>query len=111
MITVLGLLESVTAVLAGAVATTNPSYHATWKEHGSTALNQPTGALTGATAVTLVSAPDSGQQRRYVESIFIFNRDTAAVTLTLAKVINGTSYTILKVALPLPVGELRGLLV
>ena len=100
MIAVLGLNESVTVVLAGAAATTNPSYHAIWHEHGSQSVNQPTGALNGATAVTLVAAPTSGQARRYVDSIVVFNRDTAAVTLTLAKVIDGTSYTIVKAALP-----------
>ena len=99
MIAVLGVNESITAVLSGAAATTNPSYHAVWHEHDGF-INQPTGALNGATAVTLVAAPPAGQPRRYVNALVVFNRDTAAVTLTLAKVIDGTSYTILKIALP-----------
>lgn len=89
--------DSLTAVMSGAAATTNPTYSAVWREDGG-AENQPTGSLSGATAVTLVSAPSAGQ--RQVERIGIYNGDTAAVTVTIAKVVSGTSYTLNAITLP-----------
>lgn len=83
--------ESLTAVMSGAAATTNPTYLATWVDGGNT--NQPAGSLSGATAVTLVG---SGLQApRRVTHVAIHNADTAAVTVTLSKVSAGTTYNVL----------------
>lgn len=89
--------ESLTAVLSGAAATTDPSYAAVWRENGSDGINQPVGSLDGATAVTLIDAP-TGRQR-LVASVQIYNADTAPVTVTVSKLISGTSYTLASVVL------------
>lgn len=97
MIAILNPNESLTAVMSGAAATTNPTYSVVWRESANDARNQPVGSLSGATAVTLVSAPAGGQ--RIVESVQIYNGDTASVTVTISKVVSGTSYTLSSVVL------------
>lgn len=69
--------DSVTAVMSGAAAATNPYYHATWQTPGS-APTQTTGSLAGITAVTVAAAPHSGQ--RTLNELIVYNADTAAVT-------------------------------
>jgi len=70
--------QSVTAVMSGAPATTQPTYTL-----HSVKLNQRASAtttvasLTGTTPVTLLSAPNQ------IQSLYICNVDTAAVTITL----------------------------
>lgn len=88
--------DSLTAVMSGAAATTNPYYHATWGESSGGMATQTTGSLSGATAVTLVAA---GVAQRTVSELVIYNVDTAAVTVTVAKVVSGTSYTLSVVTL------------
>lgn len=95
MIFVLNPSDSLTAVLASTATTTNPTYAVLWSDPGG--VNDPTGSLNGATAVTLVSAPSGGQ--RTVKELIVYNGDTVAATLTIAKVVSGTSYTLLKVAM------------
>lgn len=98
MLAILNTTDSLTAVLAAAAATTNPSYSVKWREIGGGAsISNPVGALTDDTALTLVAAPTAGQ--RVIDSVDIYNRDTAAVTVTLFKVVSGTSYTLHKVTL------------
>lgn len=82
--------ESITAILAGATTTTNPIYSVMWTGDGGPA--NPVGALTGATAKTLLT----GNSPRYVESLQIYNADSASITVTLAKVVNGTTYNLLQ---------------
>lgn len=82
--------ESITAILAGAITTTNPIYSVMWTGDGGPA--NPVGALTGATAKTLLT----GNSPRYVESLQIYNADSANITVILAKVVNGTSYNLLQ---------------
>ena len=53
----------------------------------------------GTTAVTIVPAPASGVNR-VVNSVSIYNADTATRTVTVNKNDNGTLYTQIKVALP-----------
>lgn len=91
MITTLSPSESLTIVMSGAAATTNPTYAVHWQQDGGP-VNTPVGSLTGATAVTAVSAPGSGQKQ--IDLVQIYNGDTAAVTITLAKVVSGTSVTL-----------------
>lgn len=99
MIVYLNPGESLTAELSGAAATTNPTYSVVWRE-GDGPANNPVGSLTGATAVTLVSAPSSGQRK--VESVAFYNPDTASVVWTLKKV-TATGSTTLR-ACTIPVG-------
>jgi hypothetical protein len=83
--------ESLTAVLAGAITATNPTYAVAWRGPG---LNNPVGSLTGATAVTLVSAPTDANER-IVDFIRVYNADSADATVTIAK----TSVTMFVVTL------------
>lgn len=97
MIAVLNTTDSLTAVLSGAAATTNPTYFADWREATGTGKNQATGTLNGATAVTLVAAPTIAQ--RIVDKLRVYNADSAAVVVTVAKLVSGTSYTMAVVTL------------
>lgn len=87
MLCVLTPNDSLTVVMSGAAATTNPTYSVIFDGEG--VLNESSGSLSGATAVTLVAAPKDG--RRVVKSVRLNNVDTAAVTLTLRKIENGTT--------------------
>jgi hypothetical protein len=88
--------ESLTAVLAGAPATTNPNYAVQFNDAATP--NYPVGLLNGATAVTVVPAPS--QYARLVASFLLFNADTAAVVVTIAKLSGGVSYTLASVTVP-----------
>lgn len=84
--------KSITCVMSGAAATTNPDFSAHWIDHStgnSITEGANDGALNGTTAVTLVAAPASSTQR-VVGEITIQNRDTAAVTITL-RYVDGAS--------------------
>lgn len=77
--------KSITAVLSGAVATTEPDF----TSHYGDATNTPTfvegsndGTFNGTTPVTLVAAP-AASTRRIVNQIIITNVDTAAVTIEI----------------------------
>lgn len=96
MIAVVNPTDSITAVMSGAAATTNPTYSVLYKGEGVT--NQNTGSLSGATAVTLVAAPSANQ--RQVELIQIYNGDTSSVTVTVSKVVSGTSSTLIRYVIP-----------
>lgn len=97
---VLGPSESLTAVMSGAAATTNPTYLAEYAEVPDGSIStQNTGSLSGATAVTLVSAPSAGKQC-LATALSIYNADTSAVTVTLSKVSGGTSYPFMKQIIP-----------
>lgn len=86
--------ESLTAVLAGAAATTNPNAHVEWADGASQDNSRV--ALSGATVVTLLSAPNHAG--RTVTGLTIYNPDTAAVVVTIAQVIGSTSYTLFTVS-------------
>lgn len=98
MLAVLNPDETVTAVMSGAAATTNPTYQVLWGETGSPTTNHSQGSLNGSSAVTLVSSKTAGT--REVERVILYNGDTASVTVTIAKTSGGTSYPLAKVALP-----------
>jgi hypothetical protein len=71
--------------MSGAAATSNPEFTVAYADSTSSTLTEGAsdGALNGTTLVTLVSAPGSST-RRVVKWITIQNKDTAAVTVTLA---------------------------
>jgi hypothetical protein len=97
-VAVLSPSETLTAVLSGSPSTTNPHYAAWWQDSSNPLVNQPVGQLNGATVVTIVASPSNSTQR-IVTSVRIFNADSAAVTVTIAKTSGGSSYTLAKVAL------------
>ena len=76
--------KSITAVMAGAAATTNPDFTAHYADTTDTAFTEASndGAFNGTTPVTIVAAP-AASTRRVIAEITIMNRDTAAVTITL----------------------------
>lgn len=92
--------KTIKVVMSGAAATTNPDFVSTWAENNGTLFTEGStdGALNGTTAVTLVAAPSSGY-RRVVKAITIYNRDTAAITITLSLDNGGTLRQFAKVTL------------
>lgn len=87
--------KSVTALLSGAAATTNPDFTAAYADSTTSAFTPAAnaGALNGTTPVDLVAAPAGGTQR-LVRTITVRNRDTAAVTLTVRLSVSGTHYQV-----------------
>lgn len=84
--------DSVTAVLSGAITTTNPTYEVGLVDVNTKAPTSQIGSLTGTTAVTLATATQPAKQ---VDSISIYNADTVSVTVTLKNVLNdATSKTL-----------------
>lgn len=92
--------KTIKVVMSGAAATTNPDFVSTWAENNGTLFTEGStdGALNGTTAVTLVAAPSSGY-RRVIKDITIYNRDTAAVTITVSLDNGGTLRQFAKVTL------------
>jgi hypothetical protein len=78
--------ESLTAVLSGAHTTTAPTAKVDYLDSGTPRTTMA--ALTGATAVTLLSGPTNGV--RPVDGVSIYNGDTAQITVTIKQVIDGT---------------------
>ena len=74
--------KSITVVMSGAAATTNPAYTTAYADNNGTSFTEGAtdGVLSGTTPVTIISAPASST-RRIVNTITIENNDTAAVTL------------------------------
>lgn len=93
-------LKTIKVSMSGAAATTNPDFTASYADNNGTTFTEGAndGALSGASDVTVVAAPASGY-RRTIKSIFIENKDTAAVTITVKYDNNGTQRNIAKVTL------------
>ena len=98
------ILDSTTKTIqvnmSAAAATTNPDFTVAYADNNGTTFVEGAsdGALTGATSATVVSAPANGY-RRIIKGIFIENKDTAPVTITVNYNNNGTQRTIAKVTL------------
>jgi hypothetical protein len=92
--------KTIKVVMSGAATTTNPDFTASFADNNGTTFIEAAsdGALTGASDATVVSAPASGY-RRVIKKIFIENKDTAAVTITVKYDNNGTQRNIVKVTL------------
>ena len=92
--------KSITVAMSGAPATTNPDFVTAYSDDNGTTFVEGSsdGALNGTTQVTLVSSP-AASTRRLIKSIFIENKDTASVTLTVTLNSNGTLRNIAKVTL------------
>lgn len=85
---ILGTSDSIVAVMSAAATTTNPIYNTGWVDTTGDSTSGSKGSLNGASEVTIVAAPSSGQ--RQVDSIRIYNGDTAPVTVTVS-VANGAN--------------------
>lgn len=92
--------KTIKVIMSGVAATTNPDFVAAWADNNGTTFAEGAsdGALNGTTDVTAVAAP-AASTRRIIKSLYIENRDTAAVTLTIKYDNNGTQRTIAKVTL------------
>lgn len=92
--------KSLTVAMSGAAATTNPDFVAAWSDDTGTSFTEGAtdGVLNGASPVTLVAAP-AASTRRIIKTVYIENKDTAAVTITVTYNNNGTLRTIAKVTL------------
>ena len=92
--------KTIKVAMSGAAATTNPDFTAAYADNNGTTFTEAAndGALSGASDVTVVAAPASGY-RRIIKGIFIENKDTAPVTITVKYDNNGTQRTIAKVTL------------
>ena len=82
--------ESLTAVLAGAVSATQPTYSTIVKQGGRP--EEKNGSLNSATAVTITVVPATGETE--VVSLNLYNGDSAAVVVTIKKVSGSNSYTL-----------------
>lgn len=92
--------KTITAVMSGAAATTNPDFTVAYADNNGTTFTEGAndGALNGTSSVTLCSAP-AASTRRVINTITVENRDTAAVTVTIYYNNNGTLRIIAKVTL------------
>jgi len=92
--------KSITIVMSGAAATTNPSYTTAYADNNGTSFTEGAsdGVLNGTSAVTVVSAPASST-RRIVNTITVENNDTAVVTITVGYVNGANTRVIAKVTL------------
>ena len=92
--------KTIKAVMSGAPATTNPDFVVSYADNTGSAFTEGEndGTLNGTSEVTLVSAPASST-RRIIKSISIYNRDTAAVTVTIKYDNNGTQRILANVTL------------
>lgn len=93
-------LREIELVLAGAPASVQPSFLATYSDASSTSYTGGTtpGVLTGVTPVVAVGAPGSGLVRD-VDYLSVLNLDSAAVTLTVRYNDNGTPFDIITIGL------------
>lgn len=93
-------LKTIKVAMSGAAATTNPDFTVAYADNNGTTFTEGAldGALNGTTDVTVVSAPASST-RRIIKGIFIENKDTAAVTITVKYDNNATQRVIAKVTL------------
>jgi hypothetical protein len=94
------VLKSITIVMSGAAATTNPSFTAAYADNNGTTFTEGAndGVLNGTTAVTVVAAP-AASTRRIINTITVENNDTAAVTITVGYLNTASTRVIAKVTL------------
>lgn len=96
-ILITGVNESIQVVLDAAPGTNQLPCTASYADQGGLG-GDNTVVTTGLNAVTLVTSPAAGVAR-VINGVSIGNRDTATRTVTINKVISGTSYQIVKVTL------------
>jgi hypothetical protein len=92
--------KSITIVMSGAAATTNPSFTAAYADNNGTTFTEGAndGVLNGTTPVTVVAAP-AASTRRIINTITVENNDTAAVTITVGYLNTASTRVIVNVTL------------
>lgn len=92
--------KSITVVMSGAAATTNPDYTAHYADDTGSVWTEASsdGVLNGTTPVTIIAAP-AASTRRIINEITIQNRDTAAVTVTVSLVSGANTRRLAKATL------------
>lgn len=82
--------KSLIVSMSSAAATTNPDFVTTWADNNGVSFVEGSsdGQLNGTTAVTIVPAP-AVDIRRIIKSVYIENKDTASVTITVS-LLNGS---------------------
>lgn len=95
--TLYGTGDYITGTLAGAPATTQPTYLATYRDDGGLP-GSSLGLLTGIATKSIV-AGEAGKTR-IVDSLSLYNADTAAVVARLNRVLDGTSYPLINAEIP-----------
>ena len=82
--------KSLIVSMSSAAATTNPDFVTTWADNNGISFVEGSsdGQLNGTTAVTIVPAP-AVDIRRIIKSVYIENKDTASVTITVS-LLNGS---------------------
>ena len=93
--------ESIVAYLAGVVAANQPEFVASYADHTATTFTEggSEGVLNNTTEVTIVEPP-AAATRRAIKSIYIHNKDTATVVVTVEWASGATRRRICKVSLP-----------
>lgn len=87
--------DSITAVMSGAITTTNPTYGISYYDINTLSNKSGVGSLNGVTAVTLLT----GNTPLTVTSVVICNVDTVAQVVTVKNVSGGTGYTLAVITL------------
>lgn len=92
--------KTIKANLVAAATTVNPDFTVAYADTDASTFTEDSndGTLSGTTDVTLVAAPAAGY-KRVIKEINIYNRDTAAVTLTVKYDNNGTQRHIARATL------------
>lgn len=92
--------KSLEAFLAGAVATTQPTYFISYADHTATTFvpGATGGSLNGAADVTVLAAPAASTQRQ-VKYVAIYNADSASVTVTVQLDDGGTERPLVRATL------------
>ena len=92
--------KSITVVMSGAAAPTNPSFVSAYADNNGTTFTEGAsdGVLTGTTPVTVIASPASST-RRIINKLYVENTDSAAVTLTIGYVNGANTRVLAKVTL------------
>lgn len=92
--------KSITVVMSGAAATTNPSFVSAYADNNGTTFVEGAsdGVLSGTTPVTVIAAP-AASTRRIINKLYIENTDTAAVTITVGYLNTASTRVLAKVTL------------
>lgn len=85
------------AVLGGAPAATQPTYHVDYIDTADDAVGQGAGSLNSTTDVDIVAAPSSGD--RLIRQIHLHNADSGSVTVTVKTDTGGTERKLITVTL------------
>lgn len=93
-----GTGESITVVLGGTVATTNPTFSVHYRGTQTGGVASVIGRTNNVTPVTVLAGTPNGV--RLLDNIVVYNADTAAVTVTINKISAATTYEIQKVTMP-----------